>query len=245
MKPPSGYPSNVVSWEPHEAQSVLGLYRVHQPNDISYHERGLRCFDGCHAIAFRMCNEIEGKFIEYLQSVTRKPVFPIGPLLSDLSSAINSEEQWGCMKWLEAGAVASVVYVLFGIQVFMSKEKTHEVALGLQASGQPFLWALHCHDKKNLGVWLPQGFQNCVGKRGLVVGDWVPQRQILSDASTGGFLSHCGWGSLLEAMSSGIPLITLLGNLDQCLNSRFVVRELEIGLEVRKRSDGSLDRNEI
>lgn len=243
-KPPPSYPSDAISWKLHEAQSVLGLYRVQQPNGISYHERALRCFDGCRAIAVRTCNEIEGKFVEYLQTVTGKPVFPVGSLLSVNS---DEEEEWGCncIKWLEAHALASVLYVSFGSQVFMSKEQIHEVALGLEASGQPFLWALRCPAKNQVGVWLPQGFQERIGKRGLVVGDWVPQREILSHGSTGGFLSHCGWGSLMEAMSSGVPLVTLPMHLDQCLNSRLVVRELEIGLEVTKRSDGSLDRDEI
>lgn len=244
-KPPPSYPSDAISWKLHEAESVLGSYRVQQPSGISYYERGLRSFDGCRAIVVRTCNEIEGKFIKYLQTVTGKPVFPAGPLLPDISSPVSSEEEWGCIKWLEAHAVASVVYVSFGSQIFMSEEQIHEVALGLEASGQPFLWALRCPDEKQLGVLLPQGFQQRIGKRGLVVGEWVPQRQILSHASIGGFLSHCGWGSLIEAMSSGVPLVTLPMHLDQCLNSRLVVRELEIGLEVTKRSDGSLNRDEI
>jgi len=244
-KPPPDYPSSVVSWKLHEAQSVLGCYRVQEPSDISYHERGLRCFEGCRAITVKTCNEIEGKFIEYLQSVTGKPVIPLGPLLPDLSSAVNSQEDWGRIKWLETHAVASVVYVSFDSQIFMSDDQIREVALGLEASGLPFLWALRCPDENQLGVWLPQGFQERIGKRGLVVRDWVPQKEILSHASTGGFLSHCGWGSLMEAMSSGVPLVTLPMHLDQCLNSRLVVRELEIGLEVTKRSDGSLDRDEI
>lgn len=247
-KPPPGYPSSSVSWKLHEAQTVLGCYTVQEPaSDISYHERGLRCFNGCHAIAMRTCNEIEGKFVEYLQSVTGKTVFPLGPLIPkiEFSSAVNSEKDLVFIKWLETHTAASVVYVSFGSQCFMSKEQIHEVALGLEASGQPFLWALRCPDENEVGVWLPQGFQERIGKRGLVVGDWVPQREILLHVSTGGFLSHCGWGSLMEAMSSGVPVVALPMHLDQCLNSRLVVHELEIGLEVQKRCDGSLDRDEI
>ncbi|KAL9388254.1 hypothetical protein Peur_016859 [Populus x canadensis] len=40
------------------------------------------------------------------------------------------------------------------------------------------------------------------GKEGLVVHDWVDQRRILAHPANGGFLTHCGWKSVSEGLST-------------------------------------------
>ena len=42
---------------------------------------------------------------------------------------------------------------------------------------------------------------------GLLVRGWAPQLSILAHASTGAFLSHCGWNSVLESVTHGVPII--------------------------------------
>ena len=41
----------------------------------------------------------------------------------------------------------------------------------------------------------------------MLVRNWAPQLEILAHKSTGVFLSHCGWNSVLESLSQGIPII--------------------------------------
>eukprot|EP01018_Ginkgo_biloba_P008303 Gb_24439 [translate_table: standard] len=240
-KPPPDFPSSVISWRRFEAQTVIGCYTAGKP-DLSYLQRGLTCYDGCCAIAVKTCNEIEGNFIQYLETVTGKPVFALGPLLPELR-----KQESDCLKWLDKQSPSSVVYVSFGSQCLLSKEQIQEVALGLEASQQPFLWALTFPPSLENGPrdYLPEGFEDRMMNIGFVASEWVPQMEILSHPSTGGFVTHCGWNSIFEGMSVGLPLIALPMQLDQGLNARLIVEELKVGVEVGRGEDGSVIRDEI
>ncbi|CAH9105494.1 unnamed protein product [Cuscuta epithymum] len=66
----------------------------------------------------------------------------------------------------------------------------------------------------------------------MVVRDWAPQLEILSHRSTGGFMSHCGWNSCVEAVSMGVPIAAWPVHSDQPRNATLVTKLLEIGVEV-------------
>ncbi|KAL2895505.1 Crocetin glucosyltransferase 3, partial [Bienertia sinuspersici] len=44
-------------------------------------------------------------------------------------------------------------------------------------------------------------------KQGKLVRRWAPQLEILRNEATGGFLSHCGWNSVMEGLREGVPII--------------------------------------
>ncbi|KAK7856930.1 udp-glycosyltransferase 72c1 [Quercus suber] len=78
-----------------------------------------------------------------------------------------------------------------------------EIAFGLDMAGHPFIWVVRSK------AWdPPNGWNERVKEEGLVVYDWVEQRSILAHPSIGGFLSHCGWNSVLESLANGVPLLT-------------------------------------
>lgn len=81
-------------------------------------------------------------------------------------------------------------------------------------------------------------FSNFEGK-GLIAREWVDQRQILAHRAVGGFLSHCGWNSVLESISAGVPILAWPMIAEQSLNAKLVAEGLGAGLAIKKVKDHS------
>ncbi|PSS11920.1 Beta-D-glucosyl crocetin beta-1,6-glucosyltransferase [Actinidia chinensis var. chinensis] len=133
--------------------------------------------------------------------------------------------------------------VSFGTEYFLSQHEMEEIALGLELSGVNFIRVLRFPMGSNTSVEraLPLGFLERVEERGLVVEGWAPQVKILRHPSVGGFVSHCGWGSTMEAMKYGTPIIAIPIQYDQPANAR-LVEEIGVGVEVVRDSNGKFDR---
>ncbi|KAF8398715.1 hypothetical protein HHK36_014572 [Tetracentron sinense] len=111
----------------------------------------------------------------------------------------------------------SVIYVSFGSQSNVSDTELDELACGLELSGHYFMWVVRSQ------TWSPpDGFEVRMKGRGVIVRDWVDQRRILAHSAIGVFLSHCGWNSILESFSFGVPLLAWPMAADQPLNAKFV-----------------------
>ena len=108
----------------------------------------------------------------------------------------------------------------------------------LESSSQPFIWVI----QPNSGRSGPHGLdsevlfwfwiiclESKVGNRGLIIRGWAPQLLILSHPSTGGFLSHCGWNSTVEAIGRGVPFLVWPIRGDQYYDAKLVVSHLKIG----------------
>ncbi|KHN30949.1 UDP-glycosyltransferase 87A2 [Glycine soja] len=105
----------------------------------------------------------------------------------------------------------------------------HETSLN--TSGVCYLWVV-----RGEVSWLKE---KC-GDRGLVV-PWCDQLKVLSHPSVGGFWSHCGWNSTLEAVFGGIPMLTFPLFLDQVPNSRQILEEWKNGWELKRSDLGSAE----
>ncbi|XP_012574006.1 hydroquinone glucosyltransferase-like [Cicer arietinum] len=192
-------------------------------------------------------------------------IYQVGPIIQNisnnsscsLSSSRESNESANIVKWLENKKQDSILYVSFGSRATLSQQQINELALGLELSGQKFLWVLrepsnfakigHHSDTNDSDPlkYLPHGFLERTKEQGLVVALWAPQTQILNHSSTGGFLTHCGWNSTLESIVAGVPMITwpLFG--EQRMNSILLTEELKVGLKVKFNENGVAERDEI
>ncbi|XP_078432760.1 scopoletin glucosyltransferase-like [Wolffia australiana] len=180
--------------------------------------------------------ELEGEFVPYLEDFYRASharTWLTGPLclyhhpLNAISRATDP-----CLDWLDGRPPRSVVYVSFGSQAHVSEEQMEEVLQGLEMSGQDF-------------ILVAKAAEMARPTRGLVIHGWVPQREVLLHPSTGGFLTHCGWNSVLESLSAGVPILAWPQTAEQPLNARLVVRELGAGVSVSSGHGGLVQRGEI
>ncbi|KAF4374058.1 hypothetical protein F8388_007964 [Cannabis sativa] len=180
--------------------------------------------------------ELEPAYADLYKKVSGIKTWQIGPLfLSDYNMS-NSNNQLECMKWLDTKKPSSVIYVSFGSVANFNDEQLMEIATGLEASGQQFIWVVK--KEKVEGVeeeWLPEGFEERMKERGLIVRGWAPQVPILEHEAVGGFVTHCGWNSILESVCAGVPMVTWPVAAEQFFNEKLVSQVLNIGVEVGAR----------
>lgn len=190
------------------------------------------------------CRPIEGRFIDLF---AQRPdvdgkIWAIGPL-NPIDTERPRRSHW-CLDWLEKQPSKSVIYVSFGTMSSISDEQIRELAIGLERSGQRFVWVVREADKGDIfaqgegeevrKIQLPEGYEKRVEEKGRVVRDWAPQMEILGHPSVGGFMSHCGWNSCMESMSLGVAIAAWPMHSDQPRNAMLVTEVLKVGVMVRE-----------
>uniref|UniRef100_A0A0D3GSG5 Uncharacterized protein n=1 Tax=Oryza barthii TaxID=65489 RepID=A0A0D3GSG5_9ORYZ len=74
---------------------------------------------------------------------------------------------------------------------------------------------------------------------------WAPQKDILAHAAVGGFVTHCGWNSVLESLWFGVPMATWPLYGEQHLNAFEAVASMGVAVELRRTTakDGDAARS--
>ncbi|MCO5572776.1 hypothetical protein L7F22_035012 [Adiantum nelumboides] len=157
------------------------------------------------------------------------------------------KEDHNCLQWLDSKAPTSTLYVAFGSDSKMEKQDIQELAVGLEGCGHNFLWAVRPGSiigDLSVADVLPQGFEERTADRGLIV-SWAPQTDVLSHSAIGGFLSHCGWNSTLEALWLGVPILGWPQRADQGVNQFFIKEVWKVGIAVEMNEDSKVTRFSI
>ncbi|KAJ0232762.1 UDP-glycosyltransferase 71B5 [Hirschfeldia incana] len=174
--------------------------------------------------------------------------YPVGPVLH-LQTESGGKEESEILLWLDEQPAGSVVFLCFGSFGGFSEEQTREIAVALDRSGHRFLWSLRrassnvlkdgTGDYANLEEILPEGFLDRTSGRGKVIG-WAPQVEVLAKQAIGGFVTHCGWNSMLESLWFGVPMVTWPLYAEQKVNAFEMVEELRLAVEIRRCIRGDL-----
>ena len=145
------------------------------------------------------------------------------------------------------GLKVSEVVVTSSTMGWFGEKQVREIAVALERSCHRFLWSLrrpshlghmNCsppEEFKNLEEILPEGFLDRTAKIGKIIG-WAPQTAVLGSHAIGGFVTHCGWNSILESVWFGVPTAAWPIFAEQQFNAFQMVEE-ELGLAVNIRKE--------
>ncbi|VFQ77623.1 unnamed protein product [Cuscuta campestris] len=241
------FPFPAIRYRDYELARMAKANASTPPERREKDERSVRdCFSrSCGLVLIKTYDEIEGQYSNFLTTLTGKRIVPVGALVQEPSKEDGESE---VIKWLNGKKEKSTVFVSFGSEYFLTEEDLTEIAHGLYLSYPVnFVWVLRFpkggnHD--DLKLVLPDGFLERVEGWGLVVEGWAPQAKILEHPSIGGFVSHCGWSSVMEGMKYGVPIIAMPMHIDQPVNAKLAA-EVGVAMEVVRDSSGKHHRCEI
>ncbi|KAL5546026.1 hypothetical protein UlMin_005713 [Ulmus minor] len=185
--------------------------------------------------------EMEPAYVKEYKKARNDKVWCVGPV--SLCNKIHSDkiqrgnkssvDEEQCLKLLDSWKPSSVVYVCFGSASHLIHSQLVELGLGLEASNKPFIWVISGWSLYEEEKWIvEERFEVRIKGRGLLIRGWAPQVPILSHPSIGGFLTHCGWNSTLEGISTGVPMVTWPLFADQILNEKLFVQVLHIAVSL-------------
>ncbi|XP_048131713.1 UDP-glycosyltransferase 43-like isoform X1 [Rhodamnia argentea] len=201
-------------------------------------------YGGTKGIVINTFAELEGHALQSLRAGALPPVYSVGPVI-DLDGPVKwhpqRAKQEAIVRWLDKQPPSSVVFLCFGSMGSLGAPQAREIASGLERSGFRFLWSLREPPRSKLDIpgdyesmdqALPEAFLDRTAETGLVCG-WVPQVTVLAHKAIGGFVSHCGWNSILESLWSGVPMATWPIYAEQQMNAFQMVAELGLAVEIR------------
>ncbi|WMV12854.1 hypothetical protein MTR67_006239 [Solanum verrucosum] len=182
--------------------------------------------------------EMEPNYVQHFREVVGRKVWHVGPVsLCNKDNEDKSQRgqdsslsEQKCLDWLNTKEPKSVIYICFGSMSIFSSDQLLEIATALEASDQQFIWVVRQNTTNE--EWMPEGFEEKLNGRGLIIKGWAPQVLILDHEATGGFVTHCGWNSLLEGVSAGVPMVTWPLSAEQFFNEKLLVEILKIGVPV-------------
>lgn len=187
--------------------------------------------------------ELESYAIKALTSNPKlPPIYQVGHLIHDAGINSKQEEIDPIISWLDDQPTSSIIFFCFGSFGSFDSDQVKEIAHAIEVSGCRFLWSLrrpppeghleYPSEYENLNEVLPKGFLQRTADTGKVIG-WAPQVQVLAHSAIGGFVTHCGWNSVLESVWFGVPMAVWPMYAEQHMNAFFAVKDLGIAVEIK------------
>ncbi|KAK9193793.1 hypothetical protein WN944_004492 [Citrus x changshan-huyou] len=211
------YLDTVIDWIPGmniRIRDLPSFSRITDPNDhmFNFTLDSAEVASKASGIIFHTFDALEVQVLDAISAMFPN-LFTIGPL----QLLLNQVEQ----------------------QNFVKKQQFIEAAMGLANSNHPFLWIIRPDLVAGGGdtTMLPSEFEAKAKGKGFIARS-CPQEEVLNHPSIGGFLTHSGWGSTIENLSAGVPMICWPFEGDQMISCRHTCKERGIGMEINGDEDG-------
>ncbi|KAI3416875.1 uncharacterized protein J3R85_014984 [Psidium guajava] len=223
---------------------ISHLFKLYKEGDadMEFHREGWLANAGSWGVVFNTFTELERDYADHMKGKFGPGrVWAVGPLLPPVddsasltsrggSSSVEADE---ALKWLDGREERSVVYVCFGSRTALKNDQMAALATALEMSRVHFIWCVRTTaDGQALSGHglVPDGFESRTAGRGLVIRGWAPQVGILRHRAVGGFLTHCGWNSVLEGISAGVVMLTWPMGADQYTGAKLLVDQLGVAI---------------
>nr|AXL95241.1 UDP-glycosyltransferase [Andrographis paniculata] len=189
---------------------------------------------------FNTFEDLELKYVEHYRKIRCERAWCIAPVSMCNKDEVDKAERGNraaidehkCLTWLDSRDHGSVMFVCLGSLSRMDAGQMIKLGLALEASGRSFVWAVK-KSTNEFKAWLSkENYEERVKGRGLLIHGWAPQLLILSHASIGGFLTHCGWNSIMEGISAGLPMATWPFFGEQFINEKFLVDVMKTAVSI-------------
>ncbi|KAL5748049.1 hypothetical protein ACOSQ2_025346 [Xanthoceras sorbifolium] len=167
-------------------------------------------FNNVNGIIVNTLSELEPYAVNSISSSLNPLVYTVGPVL-------ELKVPKKILKWLDDQSESSVVFLCFGSGGSFGPAQVKEIATGLEQNENEFLWSLRVSPPNNEVPLL----------------DYITDDDVLAHKAIGGFVSHCGWNSILESLWYGVPIVTWPLYAEQQFNAFRMVKELRLAVEVR------------
>ncbi|KAF7851016.1 hypothetical protein BT93_L4750 [Corymbia citriodora subsp. variegata] len=201
------------------------------------------------AIVLNTFDRLEHEVLNALRALF-PPIYTLGPLHLLTEQLPNNDtrsigsnllkEDLGCLKWLNSKPPGSVMYVSFGSTTKILAKQLEEFAWGFANSGQTFLWVINPDMVAGGEAIFPPEVLDMTGKR-IWLARWCPQERVLNHPAVGGFLTHCGWNSIIESIAAGVPMLCWPFFAEQPTNCWYSCGEWGIGMAI----DGEVKKEEV
>ncbi|KAF3442771.1 hypothetical protein FNV43_RR16688 [Rhamnella rubrinervis] len=166
---------------------LLDFLRKDEETEIAkLYKEIIQAEERCDGVLVNSFYELEPVYADHWKYALGVNSWHIGPLflhnkLDEVDKAnMDASES---LKWLNSKKPSSVVYVCFGTNIRFSDAQLKEIALGLEASGQEFIWVVRREKQDDDEVneeWLPERFEKRMEGKGLILRGWAPKLRFLA-----------------------------------------------------------------
>ncbi|KAI3927257.1 hypothetical protein MKX01_036619 [Papaver californicum] len=202
-------------------------------------------------LLFNTYDKLEEEVVNWMAKQSQTRMITIGPTvpsfyldkrLEDNAYGLHlfTPDSDTCTKWLDTKEAASAVDISFGSLADVGEKQIEEIAWGIRNSNCHFIWVVRATEVTKL----PKNFVEETSEKGLVTG-WCQQLEVLAHKAVGCFVTHCGWNSILEALSLGVPMVAMPQWTYQPTDAKFIEDVWKVGVRAKTGKNGMVTRDKL